>query len=82
MITLFRNCLKHFHDRRGRHRMVVGFTTTYATDAYHHWCFGFDSRSGRGAHHYVINLASDLREVGGFLRVLRFSPPIKLTTTI
>jgi hypothetical protein len=25
---------------------------------------------------------SDLREIGGFLRVLRFPPPIKLTTTI
>ena len=23
-------------DRRGRHRMVVGFTTTYATSPYHH----------------------------------------------
>jgi hypothetical protein len=22
--------------RRGRHRMVVGFTTTYAIKAYHH----------------------------------------------
>jgi hypothetical protein len=22
--------------RRGRHRMVVGFTTTYAISAYHH----------------------------------------------
>ena len=25
---------------------------------------------------------SDLRQVGGFLRVLRFPPPIKLTATI
>jgi hypothetical protein len=31
---------------------------------------------------YVIKFASDLRQVGGFLRVLRFPPPIKLTTTI
>jgi len=23
-------------DRRGRDRMVVGFTTTYATSTYHH----------------------------------------------
>jgi len=29
--------------------------------------------------HYVIKFVSDLRQVGGFLRVL---PPIKLTTTI
>ena len=39
--------------RRGRDRMVVGFTTTYAISAYHHWCCEFESRSGRGVH-YVI----------------------------
>ena len=32
--------------------------------------------------HYVIKFVSDLRQVGGFLRVLRFPPAIKLTTTI
>jgi len=31
---------------------------------------------------YVIKFVSDLRQVGGFLRVLRFPPLIKLTTTI
>jgi len=30
----------------------------------------------------VMNLVSDLRLVGCFLRVLRFPPPIKLTATI
>ena len=29
--------------------------------------------------HYVIKFVSDLRQVGGFIRVLRFPPPIKLT---
>jgi hypothetical protein len=29
--------------------------------------------------HYVIKFISDLRQVSGFLRVLRLSPPIKLT---
>ena len=29
--------------------------------------------------HYVINLVSDLWQVGGFLR---FPPPVKLTATI
>ena len=29
--------------------------------------------------HYVIKFVSDFRQVGGFLRVLRFPPPIKLT---
>jgi len=53
----------------GRHaldRMVVRFTTTSAISAYHHWCCGFDSRSGRGVQHYVIKFVSDLRQVGGF----------------
>ena len=29
--------------------------------------------------HYVIKFVSDLRQVGGFLRALRFPPSIKLT---
>ena len=32
--------------------------------------------------HYVIKFVSDLRQVGGFLRILQFPPPIKLTATI
>ena len=32
--------------------------------------------------HYVIKFVSDLRQVGGFLLVLGFPPPIKLTATI
>ena len=32
--------------------------------------------------HYVIKFVSYLWQVGGFLRVLRFSPAIKLTATI
>ena len=32
--------------------------------------------------HYVIKIVSDLQQVSGFLWVLRFPPPIKLTTTI
>jgi len=39
--------------RRGRDRMVVGFTTTYAIGAYHHWCCWFESRRRRGVQHYV-----------------------------
>ena len=31
---------------------------------------------------YVIKFVSDLRQVGGFLWVLRFPPPVKLTDTI
>jgi hypothetical protein len=32
--------------------------------------------------HYVMKFVSDLWQAGGFLRVLRFSPPIKQTATI
>ena len=32
--------------------------------------------------HYVIQFVSDLRQIGGFIRLLRFAPIIKLTTTI
>ena len=31
--------------------------------------------------HYVIKFISDLRQIGGFLRVLRFLPPIELNAT-
>jgi len=62
--------------------MVIGYTTTYAIDAYHHWCCEFEFRSGRGVQYYVVKFVSVLRQVVGFLRVLRFPPPTKLTTTI
>ena len=32
--------------------------------------------------HYVTKFVSDIRQVGGSLRVLRFSQPIKLAVTI
>jgi hypothetical protein len=32
--------------------------------------------------HYVIKFVSDLRQIGGFLRVPQFPPPIKLWITI
>ena len=32
--------------------------------------------------HYVIKFVNDLRQVDGFLHVLQFPPPIKLTATI
>ena len=31
--------------------------------------------------HYVIEFVSDLRQVGGFLQIFQFPPPIKLTAT-
>ena len=38
--------------------------------------------SSNPVHDEVIKFVSDLRQVGCFLRVLRFPPPIKLTATI
>jgi hypothetical protein len=67
---------------RDRDRMVVEFIPTYAISTYHHGCCEFESRSGRGVQHYVIRFVSDLWQIGGFLRVLRFPLPIKLTATI
>ena len=71
-------------DRRGRDRMVVGFTTTYAISAYHHERCEFKSRSGDvySIQHYLIKFVSDLRQVGGFLLVFQFPLSIKLIATI
>ena len=57
--------------RRGRDRIVVGFTTTYAISAYHQWCCEFESWLGRCVQYYVIKFVSDLWQVGGFLRGLQ-----------
>jgi hypothetical protein len=71
-------------DRRGRDLIVFGFTTIYAISAYHHYRCEFKSSSNEvfSIQHYVIKFVIGWRQVGGFLRVLRFHPPIKLTATI
>jgi hypothetical protein len=68
----------------GRDRMVVGFTTTYAIGAYHHWRCEFESHSGKvySMQHYVVKFVSDLRQVGDFLWVFQFPPSIKLKTKV
>ena len=68
----------------GRDRTVVGFIATYAITVYHHGCCEFEPISNKVylIQHYVIIFVSDLQQVGGFLQVLRFPPPIKLTATI
>ena len=55
----------------------------FAISAYHNLSYKFEPCSGEmySMLHYMIKSVSDLRQVGGFLRVL-FPPPIKLTTTI
>jgi hypothetical protein len=60
----------------GRDRMVVGYTTTYAISAYHHWCCEFESQSGQGVQHYVIKFVSDLLAAGQW-----FSPGTLVSST-
>jgi hypothetical protein len=67
--------------------MVVGFITTYAISAY--ICTTTNVVSLNPAHGevysiqtYVIKFVSGLRQVGGFLHVLRFPQPIKPTHDI
>jgi hypothetical protein len=47
-------CSISLMGHRGPDRMIVGFATTYAISAYHHWCCEFESWSRRGVQHYVI----------------------------
>ena len=58
---------------RGRDLMMVGFTTTYAISAYHHWHYEFEYRSGEmySIQLYVIKFVNDLRQVNGFLQIFR-----------
>jgi hypothetical protein len=57
-------------------------SSTYAISTYHHWCCEFDSRSGQGVQHYVIKFVNNLQQVCGFLWILQFPAPVKLTATI
>jgi hypothetical protein len=61
---------------------VMVINATYAISACHQLCCEFESWSGEvnSIQHYVIKFVSDLQQVDGFLRVLWFPPPIKLTT--
>jgi hypothetical protein len=71
-------------SRRGRDLMVVGLTTAYAiSDCHHNIVVSSNPAQGEvySIQHYVIKFVSDLRQVGGFLRILRFPSQIKLTTT-
>ena len=47
-------------------------------------CCEFQPRSDEvySIQHYVIKFVSDLQQVSGFFRELRFPPPIKLTAII
>ena len=66
----------------GRGRMVVGFATTCSISATKVVSLNPAHGEVYSIQHYVIKFVSDLWQVGGFLRVTWFPPPIKLTTTI
>jgi len=70
--------------RRGRDRMVLDLLLPMQSVLITTNKCEFEPRSGKvnSMQHYVIKFVIDLRQVGGFLRVLRFPPPIKLTATI
>ena len=76
----------HLLGRRGHDRMVVGLTTNLCSQCLSSVTKFVSSNPIHGEvysiQHYVIKFVSDLRQVSGFLRVLRFPPPIKLTATI
>ena len=75
---------QYFRGHCGRDHMVVGFTTACASvpittnvanlNPIHAEVYSIQQ--------YVINFVNDLRQVGGFLRVLWFPPPIKQTATL
>jgi hypothetical protein len=68
-------------DRCGHDLMVVGFTVqsvpittqVVSSNPVHGEVYSIQ--------YYVKMFASDLQQIGGFLRVHRFPPPLKLTAT-
>ena len=79
VIVYIKTLISGLRDRN-RDRIVVIFTNYCAISAYHHKSCEFEPRSSavHSMQHYVIKLASDLRQVDGFVRLLRFPPQIKL----
>ena len=86
LLSVFTNISARFNEKccRGRDRMAVGFTTTYTFCAYHYYSCEFESRSWRGVLDTTSRdkVFSGLQQSDGFLWVVRFPPPIKLTITI
>ncbi len=70
--------------------LIIEDTTKQALFLYFHSGYGlwrscqFESHSGEvhSMQYNRIKFVSDLRHVDGFLRKLRFAPPIKLTNTV
>jgi hypothetical protein len=75
---------RFIRGRCGRDRMVVGFPTAVQSMHITTKVVSLNPIHGEGYSilHYVIKYVSDLWQIVGFLWVLRFPPPIKLTATI
>jgi len=73
------NPVTYLRGHRGRDRMVVVLTTTHQSVSITIKVVSSNPAHGEvySIQHYVIKFVSDLRHVCGFLRVIRFPPPIK-----
>ena len=60
--------------------IFVGYKTSLRKE--HILCCKQQADSTKWFQHYVLKFVNDLRQFDGFLLVLRFPPPIKLTATI
>jgi hypothetical protein len=70
--------VNYVRDRR-MNRMVIGLLPMHSVPITTNVV---SSNPTHAIQAYVIKFLSDIPEVGGFLRVLQFPPPIKLTATI
>jgi hypothetical protein len=77
-IVIFVPSSSHTSGRRVRDRMVASWICNYLCNR----CLSLLMLWVRLPLRGRCTILCDLRKVGGFLRVLRFPPPIKLTATI
>jgi len=70
-------------------KVIVQLFTSYSlwSTPHHEWdsnIVTFNPAHGKmySIQHYVMKLISDLQQIGGFLQVIQFPPPIKLTATV
>jgi hypothetical protein len=69
--------------RHGHDRMVVGYKTTCVISAFQHFhVVSWNLRRSVLNTTLCVEVVSELLQVCGFLQVLRFPPPTKLTATI
>ena len=85
---IFDDCILKLHldlwGRRGIDRMVIRVQLPLQSVPNTTQVVSYNPFHGEvySIQHYVIKCVSDLRQVGGFLKVLRFPPPIQLIATI